>query len=244
MINTNIINSLNPHDKINNQDISFPYFIIIESAKEKTECNQDYLELNLIQVNDSITNILNNNDSIFRKKLSITGVLELDENDLYYSKLIGFESENSSPQENNTYTNISHHIEIIETQLNKTINIEFSEKYLTMPSIIVNIEKQYESLYRSYSIEYKKNNKEEYIGVNISFNNLKTKNLYPEIKITIIGDENPNYQPTEETEPTNEPEPNNETEPTNEPEPNNETEPTNEPDPNNEIVEEPEEESD
>lgn len=217
MINTYIINGLNPHEKINESDMSPEYFMIIKKATQKTECNQDYLEFDLVQVNQKLSDIIDNTSN-FNKKLSITGVIEIDDNDLLSTKLIGFESGSDNSQVNNP-VNTSHYIEVVETQLEKEIEIDFSREYIGQkeeittlldeegqeiegtkkievapPSVIVNIDKQYENLYRSYSTEYKKDGQDNYIGVKIYFNNLKSKKNYPMVRINIIGEKNPNYQ--------------------------------------------------
>lgn len=82
----------------------------------------------------------------------------------------------------------SHKIELLQTTLSKKIDIEFNEAYDSEPAIVVTINKKYETLYRSYSTDFIKNDGGKYIGVTIIFNSLKTKQTYPDIKITIIGD--------------------------------------------------------
>lgn len=93
----------------------------------------------------------------------------------------------------------SHYIEMIQIPLSKRIEIDFTQPYTDIPSIIVNIDKEYELLYRSYSCEYIKNSDDKYIGVSIIFNNLKTRSNYPDIKITIIGDSKPIITENDET---------------------------------------------
>ena len=76
---------------------------------------------------------------------------------------------------------------MLRTYLQKEIEIYFENEYDEKPGILVNIEKKFESLYRTYSLEYfSANNK--YTGVKITFNSLKFKTVYPAINIIIIGD--------------------------------------------------------
>ena len=93
----------------------------------------------------------------------------------------------------------SHYIEMIQIPLSKKIELDFTQPYTDIPSVIVNIDKEYELLYRSYSCEYIKNSDDKYVGVSIIFNNLKTRNNYPDIKITIIGDSKPIITENNET---------------------------------------------
>ena len=195
MINTNIITGLKPHNQISLSDISSSYFVAIKDIEQKSECNQDCIEFTLCQIYKPLQDLTNEYDNI-DKKLTISGSVESDNNGLYYTKLIGYESrvKNSNDTEEE-YEENSHHIEILETKLSKEIDIDFSEQYSEgIPSVIVNIEKKYENLYKEYSTEYKKDENDNYTGVVISFKNLKTKKNYPFIKITIIGDSNSNAE--------------------------------------------------
>ena len=217
MINEYLIKGLKAHKNLGGGDASPSYFVVIKDVSQKNECNKDSLEFSLMEVHEDIDSFFENS-SVTNKSFTITTNMVLDENDLYSSKLIGFEGRESASNTNTNPINTSHRIEVIETTLEKTIDIEFSKPYKSkkietrqienegniteenieislLPSIIVNIEKEYESLYRKYSTEYKQNEEGDYIGVKITFQNLKTKMKYPTIKITIIGEDNPSYQP-------------------------------------------------
>lgn len=115
--------------------------------------------------------------------------LDIDKDGLAMGKLNGFVTKCDNESETNTSDTPKYQIEILRTYLKKEINVSFEYPYDTKPGIWINIEKKHESLYRAYSLEYKKNTNNEYIGVKIIFNSLKYKTTYPEINIIVIGDE-------------------------------------------------------
>ena len=230
MINTNILQGLKPHCKEGETDTSPTFFTIIRDVEPKTECNQDDIEFTLYRVNKDIREVLDGS-TFYKKKFTVTSRMEITDEDLYTTKLFGYESDmkilsrckncknclsDSSnilycsenyekfdkdktiwcPHFSYKYEEIpKNHIEIIETTLQKTIDIDFNNVYegvdrnnaLKYVSVIVNMEEEYESLYRSYSTEYKRNEDNNITGVKISFKNLKTKQSYPHIRVTIIG---------------------------------------------------------
>ena len=51
-----------------------------------------------------------------------------------------------------TGSTLSKYIEIIDTKLTKKIKVEFRKKYKERPKIIINIDGNYESLYKNYSL--------------------------------------------------------------------------------------------
>ena len=214
MINKNLLDALKPH---NNPT----YFTVIKDVEQSTECNQDTVELTLHQIhNKDLSEIENETNQITEKSLTISSNLDVDDSGLYRTKLIGYESYSKVKRVKPQLEGItSHKIEVIQAYLSKEIEIEFNDSYIDIPSVIVNIDSEYEMLYRSYSTEFILNDENKYIGVKIIFNNLKTRREYPYIKITIIGDEiHQDVTPETEDPETPEPEPtdngdNNETDP-------------------------------
>ena len=185
MINENILKLFKSHTKS-------PYFsIIITDIQQTEECGQEGIKFTVHQINKSI-NELELGANIVSRDLHVVSSLDLDENNLYKTKLIGYSSNEKKIKSETGESGIfSHSIEVLDTILQKEIQIKFNKKYEEKPKIITNIEKKYESLYRSISIESiteKIDGKEYYVGANITFNNLKTRIEYPEISIIIIGD--------------------------------------------------------
>lgn len=179
MINKNILNEFKSHTDPN-------FSIIITDIETNTECNEESITFTVYQINKSVEQ-LKENAEVTSKKLHIISTLDIDENDLFYSKLKGYISDNATIQESQSGVS-SHYIEAIDTILDKEIDIKFTNQYENEPKVIVNINKKYEALYRSLSTTYKKEN-DKYTGVTLKFNNLKTRSNYPQISVLIIGDE-------------------------------------------------------
>lgn len=179
MINSNLIEEFKPKS---GNGINY-FFIISEIEQPDSICNQDSIVFTLNKINLPLSYI-NPKDNTLTKKFTITSNVNLDKNGNYFSKLIGYTNTiNEKPPEKEE---IFREIEIVQTKLQKEIEIDFVNVYSQIPSVIINIDKEYESLYRTYSTEYKKD-RDKYIGVKIIFNNLKTKTKYPDININIIG---------------------------------------------------------
>jgi len=145
----------------------------------------------------AITDYLVNGEDlkVIDKELTVFSNVILDDNDLYYGQLNGYLSkeENNQLESNKLKTQSSHYIEIVDTVLQKTIDITFNRPYKQQPKIYITIDEKYEYLYRNYTISPIDNGKDgdlkEYLGVQITFNNLKNTNTYPPVGVVIIGDE-------------------------------------------------------
>lgn len=185
MINENIINGLNSHEGSNTAPY---YFYAIKGIEQRNECNQDSIIFTLYQINEPLESM---SESIFFKKnFTITATTDLDADGLFSSKLIGYESKERII-ENEGVQQDSHSIEVIETKLSKEIIINFSESLKRdeeLPAVVITIDKEYKKLYSGYDTEFFDDNEGNLSGVKITFNNLKTRNSYPVIRIVIIGD--------------------------------------------------------
>lgn len=145
----------------------------------------------------AITDYLVNGENlkVIDKELTVFSNVVLDDNDLYYGQLNGYISKEkiNELESNKSKTQSSHYIEIIDTVLQKTIDITFNRAYKQQPKIYITIDEKFEYLYRNYTISLINNGKEgdlkEYLGVKITFNNLKNTNTYPPVGVVIIGDE-------------------------------------------------------
>ena len=128
---------------------------------------------------------------VIDKELTVFSNVILDDNDLYYGQLNGYISKEkiNELESNKSKTESSHYIEVVDTVLQKTIDITFNRAYKQLPKIYITIDEKFEYLYRNYSISPVNNEEGEYIGVQITFNNLKNTNTYPPIGVVIIGDE-------------------------------------------------------
>lgn len=132
---------------------------------------------------------------VIDKELTVFSNVILDDNDLYYGQLNGYISKEkvNELESNKSKTESSHYIEVVDTVLQKTIDITFNRPYKQQPKIYITIDEKFEYLYRDYTISPidngKDNDLKEYLGVQITFNNLKNTNTYPPIGVVIIGDE-------------------------------------------------------
>ena len=168
-----ILLHLNPFD--NNDTVTITS---VEEIKEDG-CHQDGLRINFEHSRDNK-----------QRSMELYTDLDIDTDNLITSKLNGYiynkvSSDIEEEQEN------EHQIEILRTYLQKELIINFENEYKERPFVIVNIDKKFESLYRTYSLEYlSSDNNLSYYGVKITFNSLKLKTVYPGINIIIIGDRN------------------------------------------------------
>ena len=195
MISSDIINELKSHEKKDDKDFSPEYFFAIKDIEQSNTCSQDNIEFTLYRINKSLDDV-KANSTCYKKKFIISGRTEIGDDDLLYTKLIGYDINlDNKTTESSSEKNIPN-VEIIETKLDKEIDIDFEELYLgkfdnnelKCVSVIINIEKDYESLYKSYSTKFKRDENDNIYGVKIFFNGLKIKKGYPMIRITIIGD--------------------------------------------------------
>lgn len=186
MINQNILSMFKSH-------ASNPSFsILITDIETVEECGQEGLIITVHQI-DKPLSLLEENTNITSRKLHIMSGLDTDDDNLYKSKLIGYISDEKKETQASSEPGVfSHSIEMLDTKLQKEISVEFNKSYEKMPKIITNIDKQYESLYRSISIEpvtKVENDITYYTGAKLTFNGLKTKKSYPIISIIILGDD-------------------------------------------------------
>lgn len=79
-------------------------------------------------------------------------------------------------------------IECINFELSSKIDIDFFNKYITLPGIVLTIDKKNKK-YTSYDTIFKTNELGQYTGVTIIFNNLKRIREPIEVNAIIIGDE-------------------------------------------------------
>ena len=79
-------------------------------------------------------------------------------------------------------------IESINFELCPEIYIDFLNKYTDLPGIILTIDEKNKK-YTSYDTVFKKNDLDQYIGVTITFNNLKRLREPIEVNAIIIGDD-------------------------------------------------------
>lgn len=208
MISNKIIGGLKPHYKNNINDTSTEYFMVIKDIEDRSTspnniCKEGIITFTLIQVDDNLNKYIDADSTT--KELTIKGLLNSDQDNIYSVDLLGYERTVQTKIDAQETFPGTHYIEMIETPLNKEILINFNYSYSKIPSVIINIDEKYEGLYKSYSTdyitetgdEYNLNENTQFIGVKITFNNLKVRKSYPLIKITIIGDSISNEISTE-----------------------------------------------
>ena len=86
----------------------------------------------------------------------------------------------------NSLTN--QYMESVTTQLGKSININFTNAYKTLPAIILTIDKEKQN-FSSYNLSFHYDDNNNYVGVTIIFKNYKTSKLNRDINVLIIGEE-------------------------------------------------------
>ena len=193
MINERILNEFREH----NTD---PRYIVLITDMQNGEpiCNEESLIISTKQIYTSLEEYLQNpDDTIYKtikRDLTIYSNIGLNDNNLYIGELNGYISkENVKELQRTSSTESSHWIEIVDTVLQKTIDITFNRAYKQQPKIYITIDEKFEYLYRNYTISPIDNGEEgdlkEYLGVKITFNNLKNTNTYPPVGVVIIGDE-------------------------------------------------------
>jgi len=79
------------------------------------------------------------------------------------------------------------YIETVSFTLAAKIDIDFIQTYKNIPSVILTIDK-IDKIYSSYNLEFKKDENNNFIGVIITFNNLKRQKEYNDVNALIIGD--------------------------------------------------------
>lgn len=153
---------------------------ILDIKNNELSCGQESITLTVKQ-------IYGNGNSI-QRDLIIYSDFNIDFDGSYISVLNGYIG-NETYSETNTEKQSSHYIEVVNTILQKTVDITFNQPYENQPFYYVINDKKYESLYKDTSVTYIQNEEELYSGMQIVFNHLKTRQSYPEIGILIIGDE-------------------------------------------------------
>lgn len=189
MIDERILNEFREH----NTD---PHYIVLITDMKNGEpvCNEESVIISTKQIFLSLEEYLQNPDDTTYKTverdLTLYSNINLDDNDLYVGELNGYISkENVKYAVPTSNTQSPRWIEVVDTTLQKVVDITYNQKYKEQPKIFVNIDNEYEKLYRHISYNPIQNEKGEYIGTQVIFNNLKTKDSYPKIGIVIIGDE-------------------------------------------------------
>lgn len=193
MINNNILSMFK-------SNVDGPIFsILIKDIKQDKDCGEDSLQITVLQVDKSLNEIINNSENVVKRTLDIKGQLELDDQDLYRTKLIGYVSgENVVKKIDESNSPYNKTIEVLETNLEKEISIEFNKEYKKQPFIFINID-NYKNFYKKEAFSFDKYTKSEVIngkeveqeyftGVTITFEGLKRKQTYPVIGVVIIGD--------------------------------------------------------
>lgn len=199
MINKNIAREFQSRTNGDSQ-----YLMIVTNVEvPDASCNQESVIFHMLQIPYTVSGntITFNKNSLYEnnkvKTLTITPELKQDNNDLFYSGLIGFAGQTQETVEEQQ-SPLSHAIEITDTYLEKEITVMFQgikigqnyqNYYNNKPSIIVNIDDEYRSLFKEYTLEWITNINNQYEGVIIHFNNLKSRHHYPIINIIVIGDE-------------------------------------------------------
>ena len=206
MISENLVSNFKPHKKVDNSDITPEYFFAIKDITDKSDnvCKEGIVTFRLVQINQKLESLFDGYNTI--KDFTIKGKLDADEEGNFSTGIIGYENDVDDDVDVNAYASESefsntHYIETVQAPLEKEFFIKFNYEYKEMPSVIVNIDANYEHLYRSYSTSFdsyvNQDEQEHFTGVTVTFNNLKIKRKYPDVKITIIGD---SIQETEEAE--------------------------------------------
>ena len=79
------------------------------------------------------------------------------------------------------------YIESVSFTLAPKIDINFIQIYKNIPSVVLTVD-QIDKIYSSYDLEFKKDENNNFVGVIITFNNLKRQKEYNDVNALIIGD--------------------------------------------------------
>lgn len=185
MINKNILSMFMSH--LDNPSFS----IVITDIKQEENCGQESICFTVHQIDKSLSE-LEENANITERTLTIRSELGVDERNLYKTKLLGYISNEEKITPDKPTSKI---IEFLDTTLTNEVNVEFSNEYKEKPTILINIEKEYESFYKNTIIDYiteerlvDEDKVTYYTGANITFKGLKRKSYYPIINIIVSGE--------------------------------------------------------
>lgn len=184
MISENILRSLS------SKSGDPAYTLIITGYETGEDCNSEYIKIKMHQINKGL-DVVEAGLSPISKELIIKGVLDIDDENIFITKLIGTSNIKSNKEVLSEMESInSHYIECVVTNIAKEIEIKFNRNYNSIPNINITMDNMTSgNLFSDYECDFdshKKNNK--YTGVTIKFNKLRKKSSYPEINILIIGD--------------------------------------------------------
>lgn len=189
MIDSKILNSLTSKEN----DIS--YALLITGYEQAETCNSESIKIKMHQIDKKISAIESGTNPV-EKTLTIQSALDFDEElGLFTTKLIGnsnIKGRVNAIAEGNTYN--SHSMEMVNAELNDSIEIKFIEPFTHIPSINMTMDTKTRNLFYNYNYDFEshKDENNKYAGVTINFTKLRRKTNYPEINILIIGDKNAN----------------------------------------------------
>lgn len=189
MIDSKILNSLTSKEN----DIS--YALLITGYEQAETCNSESIKIKMHQIDKKISAIEAGTNPV-EKTLTIQSALDFDEElGLFTTKLIGnsnIKGRVNAIAEGNTYN--SHSMEMVNAELDDSIEIEFIEPFTHIPSINMTMDTKTRNLFYNYNYDFEshKDENNKYAGVTINFTKLRRKTNYPEINILIIGDKNAN----------------------------------------------------
>lgn len=160
-------------DQINDRDTMINELRTILNEDSEEEINEEEIEAQITTLQEE-QNIINN-----RKQAIL-------------NKIQGLNFSSSNPfniEIKYTYADdiVNSFIESINFELCPEIYIDFINKYNNLPGILLTIDEKNKK-YTSYDTTFKKNDLGQYIGVTITFNNLKRLREPVEVNAIIIGD--------------------------------------------------------
>lgn len=184
MIDSKILKSLT------SRETDIGYTLLITGYEQKQTCNSESIEIKMHQINKKISEIESDTTPV-EKTLVVQSALDInDDNGLMITKLIGnsnIKGQVQAIQASKSYN--SHYMEMVNTTLDKSIEIQFGQSFYNIPAINITMDEKTRALFSDYTLNFeKKEDDDTYYKVTITFLKLKRRQNYPEINILIIGD--------------------------------------------------------
>lgn len=172
IIPTQIINDLDATIESHNTEIN-----TLQNSIDEDEMTEE----EIAEINADIETLTNETNILINRKQAILNKIQ----GLNFSSTKPFEIDIKYTYHDDITNKF---IECINFELTQEITIDFLNTYKSLPGLILTIDKQNKK-YSSYDTVFKTNNLDEYIGVTITFNNLKRLREPIEVNAIIIGDD-------------------------------------------------------
>lgn len=164
------------------QNIDHSATTIIDQITELQESldNEDLTEEEIAEINNQISELESQENDISNRNNKIINTIQTlnFSSDTQFSIKANYTIQKDISQR---------YIETVSFTLASKIDIDFIQTYKKIPSVVLTVD-QIDKIYSSYDLEFKKDENNNFIGVIITFNNLKRQKEYNDVNALIIGD--------------------------------------------------------